>query len=346
MLDSKNSEYQSLKWSLLSLLLILSISFAIASPPPPSQNGGLPPGGRPPLCALNPVPNITGSWKMVADNQYQFNLAVKQSGRDFTGTMTRTNGQEPVDSVSGSVSSCTGIEFTRERQGSFVQQYSGNFSGSGEDFNLEGNFTYNGTGQYPWSARKSKEAPLSQGWDIFSEPLSSGKVQWIALDNGKLEAIFELNGASPNHRYIAGAHFFDPEGSTQLPAVCQFGGTKITCNREYQTREGATAKIIGSWDFGYLDTDGNGYGKAQFTLLPPAGTYFTQFTVRIGDQCNPANGSTSGCAVVYRTGTKMGQGFEKIIIPSAQLQNPLIPVLISGKIGTASQKVEGRKSKK
>ena len=153
-------------------------------------------------------------------------------------------------------------------------------------------------------------------------------MQWIALDNGKLEVIFRLNGASPNHRYIAGAHFYDPEGSTQLPAVCQFGGTKITCNREYQTREGATATIVGSWDFGYLETNGNGYGKSQFTLSPPADTYFAQFTLRIGDQCNPANGSTSGCAVVYRTGTKMGQAFEKIIIPSAQLQNPMIPLQI------------------
>jgi hypothetical protein len=167
------------------------------------------------------------------------------------------------------------------------------------------------------SATNYNESLLSPGWDVFSEPLSNGKVQWTVLDNGKLQVIFELIGASPNHRYIAGVHFFDPGGLGQMPAVCQFDGTKIECDRGPISRDDITATGLGAWDFGYLDTNEYGYGKAQYTLSPPPGTYYAQFTVRIGDQCNPSIGATGGCAVVYRTGTKIGQRFETIIIPSA-----------------------------
>jgi hypothetical protein len=160
---------------------------------------------------------------------------------------------------------------------------------------------------------QTNESTLSPGWDNFNQPLSSGKVLWTILDNGTLQVNFEVNGASPNHRYLAGAHFFDPGGFGKWPEVCHFGGTKISCDRGPQTREGVTATVIGAWDFGILETNKNGYGKAQFTLSPFAGTYYVQFTVRMGDQCNPATGQTSGCAVVYRTGTKFGQGLEDII---------------------------------
>jgi hypothetical protein len=162
---------------------------------------------------------------------------------------------------------------------------------------------------------QTHESTLSPGWDDLNEPLSSGKVLWTVLDNGKLDVTFQLNGASPNHRYIAGVHFFDPGGFGQLPGVCKFGGTKISCDRGPLIREGITATVIGAWDFGVLETNGNGYGKAQFTLSPPEGTYHVQFTVRMGDQCNPAAGQTSNCAVVFRTGTNMGEGFDTITIP-------------------------------
>ncbi len=159
MKKAENSAYPCLKkLGLLSLVMLLSILIVIAPPPPPSNNGwSLPPGGRPPACALNPVPNISGSWKMVANVQYQFDLELQQNGRDFTGTMTLTNGQEPVDTVNGSVSPCAGLEFIRNRQGSFIQQYKGKVLGSGRDLHLQGNFTHNGAGQYPWSASKVYE---------------------------------------------------------------------------------------------------------------------------------------------------------------------------------------------
>ena len=87
------------------------------------------------------------------------------------------------------------------------------------------------------------------------------------------------------------------------------------CDRSTLSREGLNATVIGGWDFGYVNTNGSGYGKDRFTLTPPPGTYYIQFTVRIGDKCDPTSGQTSGCAAVYRTGSKMGRGFEVINIP-------------------------------
>lgn len=177
---------------------------------------------------------------------------------------------------------------------------------------IEGLIVSNG-GNDPGQGQLHKAA-LSPGWDIFSEPLSNGAVLWTVSDNRNLQVNFELNGASPNHKYIVGAHFFDPGGSSNLPNVCQFGGWKIGCDRGPLTREGKTATLIGCWDFGYLETDGTGYGKAQFNLTPPPGIYYVQFTVRIGDKCDPSGGITSGCGAVYRTGDKCGEGLEVISI--------------------------------
>jgi|GEM_PF-1068095 len=177
---------------------------------------------------------------------------------------------------------------------------------------FEGPIVSNG-GNDPGQGQLHKAA-LSPGWDTFSEPLSNGKVLWAVFDNRNLQVIFELNGASPNHKYIVGAHFFDPGGSSNLSGACQFGGWKIGCGRGPLTREGKTVTGIGAWDFGYLETDGTGYGKAQFNLTPPPGIYYVQFTVRIGDKCDPSGGITSGCAAVYRTGDKCGEGLEVISI--------------------------------
>jgi len=175
-------------------------------------------------------------------------------------------------------------------------------------------------------------ATLSPGWDVSSEPLSSGMVLWTVRNDGILVVAFELNGASPNHRYIVGAHFFDPSGgSGQLPGVCQFAGDKISCDRGPLTREGITATGLGAWDFGFLDTNGNGDGTAQFNLAPPPGTYYLQFTVRIGNQCNPSVGITSGCSVAFRTGNKVGQGLAAITIPGT----PPAPTLPSPSGGSS-----------
>ena len=163
----------------------------------------------------------------------------------------------------------------------------------------------------PISAGEAHEAPLSPGWDIF-DPLSSGKVLWTVLGDGKLQVSFELNGARPNHKYIAGVHFFDPDGKG-LPGVCQFDGWKVGCSRDDLTREGRTATCIGAWDFGYLNTNEKGDGMSQFTLVPPRGTYYVQFSVRIGDTCI-ADKDTSGCGVAYRTEDNFGEGFEAISI--------------------------------
>jgi len=175
---------------------------------------------------------------------------------------------------------------------------------------------------FPPSAQ-AREVALSPGWDIFSEPLAIGKVDWNVLSNGTLKVTFELRGASPNHKYIVGTHFFDPGNAGKLRNVCEFGGGwKVGCERSALSREGVTATVIGGWDFGYVTTNVSGYGRAQFIMNPPPGTYYIQFTVRIGDQCNPATGQTGGCAAVYRTGNKMGQGFEVITIPGRAALSP------------------------
>ena len=153
-------------------------------------------------------------------------------------------------------------------------------------------------------------ADLTSGWDIFGDPLSNGNVSWTALDDGKLLISFELSGAQPNHKYIVGAHFFDPSDLSKFPEVEQFGGWRLPSYGIY-TREGNSANTDG-WDFGYLITDGNGDGKAQFVLAPSRGIYYVQFTVRIGPVC--IEGDTSGCGAVYRTGEKFGKMFEMISI--------------------------------
>jgi hypothetical protein len=153
-------------------------------------------------------------------------------------------------------------------------------------------------------------AVLSSGWDIFGDPLSNGDVSWTVLDDGKLLVSFRLSGAQPNHKYIVGAHFFDPSDLTKLPKVEQSGGWKLPSGGII-TREGNTANPS-AWDFGYLITDGNGDGKAQFVLAPSHGIYYVQFTVRIGPAC--IEGETSGCGAVYRTGEKFGERFEMISI--------------------------------
>ena len=166
----------------------------------------------------------------------------------------------------------------------------------------------------PGGAGGTHEAPLSPGWGIFDDPFSNGKVSWTVLDDGKLQVIFELNGARPNHWYLVGAHLWNPSDITKIPEVEQFGGWKLPSGG-LLTVEGNTVNPD-AWDFGYLNTTENGDGAAQFILTPSPGTYYVQFTVRIGATCM-SGVDTSGCAVVYRTGDKCGEGFEVITIGGA-----------------------------
>jgi hypothetical protein len=69
--------------------------------------------------------DVSGKWEMCANTNYEFDLDLGQSGDQISGTMTRTNGNEPVDSIYGTVSSDGKITFKRERPGQWVQNYTG-----------------------------------------------------------------------------------------------------------------------------------------------------------------------------------------------------------------------------
>lgn len=154
------------------------------------------------------------------------------------------------------------------------------------------------------------EAYLSPGWDT-SGPLETGKVSWDDSLPESLSVTFELRGALPSHTYTVGVHLFDPNDLANYPNVDNFLGWFV--DRGTSTREGRTATGE-AWDFGYLTTDQNGNGGETFSGYVPEGSYYAQFTVRMGSGCRPQEGQSDGCEVVYRTGDIFADGLEEIII--------------------------------
>jgi hypothetical protein len=95
--------------------------------------------------------DVTGDWNMLANVDYQFNLNLKQEGDKIVGTMKRINGQEPTDTIVGTISPSGRIKFTRYRPNDFTQAYTGQVS-SGNPLVMQGTYDHNGQGQYIWSA--------------------------------------------------------------------------------------------------------------------------------------------------------------------------------------------------
>ena len=143
--------------------------------------------------------------------------------------------------------------------------------------------------------------------------MSSGSgVTWSATATGtgqlSFQATFDLRGATPNHSYTAGAHFFQPAGMS-VPLVTQFGtATMISNSLTSSSRDGESTQstLVGGWDFGPLVTDGSGNAHAVFSYTIPNQAYYIQFTIRDGT-CS-AGGGGGGCYVDYRTGGKFGDG--------------------------------------
>ena len=168
------------------------------------------------------------------------------------------------------------------------------------------------------SARSQAAAPtsgkvnLTKGWDIFSDPLSFGQVNW-SVSGRELQAAFQLYGAKPNHEYTVGAHLFNEASVLTRPAVSSFGGWYV--GEGSNSRDNRKAFAV-AYDFGALRTNASGDGSAQFNLSIPPGAYSLQFTVRIGavNSCRPDSGKTSGCAVVYRSGNRHAEQMETIVI--------------------------------
>jgi len=146
---------------------------------------------------------------------------------------------------------------------------------------------------------------LTPGWDIFTDPLTKGKVIWnVPNRHRRLNVTFILDGALPNHEYTVGAHFFNAGTAVNFGDGKHVGGST-------STRDGVTADVD-AWDFGFLLTDSEGDGAAHFNLIPNSGTYSVQFTVRLGG--SPGCLETA-CEVVYRTGFIYSVNTEEIIIP-------------------------------
>ncbi|MCX8109831.1 MAG: hypothetical protein N3D15_01080, partial [Syntrophorhabdaceae bacterium] len=143
-------------------------------------------------------------------------------------------------------------------------------------------------------------ANLTRGWDIFGDPLSAGSVKWQTTQRGVMVE-FELRGARPTHAYTVGVHLFNPYNKASKVEYNTFGGYPVG-GEGVISREGNTAYTV-AWDFGQLYTNGNGDGFARFDLSVPPGTYYCQFTVRIGGEgtCLTSKGITHGCAAVYRS---------------------------------------------
>lgn len=111
-------------------------------------------GAYPWSAKCSPQLDLTGKWKMVA-NTAEFDFDLIQSGSEISGTMTRTNGVEPVDTIKGSVQSNGYVQFTRDRLGSWTQVYAGQIGGSGSSQSMQGTFTHDNQGSYPWTALRS-----------------------------------------------------------------------------------------------------------------------------------------------------------------------------------------------
>jgi hypothetical protein len=116
-----------------------------------------------PVSPSSIVPNIAGLWKMVANVAYDFDLVIQQNGYQITGTMTRTNGDEPMDSIEGTIDANGKIVFTRNRAGSFVQVYSGQVSGTGSSLSIGGTYDHDNSGAYSWSASWSGASSTPMG---------------------------------------------------------------------------------------------------------------------------------------------------------------------------------------
>ncbi len=138
-------------------------------------------------------------------------------------------------------------------------------------------------------------------------------MRWETTQRGVVVQ-FELRGAKPNHAFTAGVHLFNAYNKTSRPEQNTFGGYLVG-DGGVISREGNTAYTI-AWDFGQIYINGNGDGFARFDLSVPPGTYFCQFTVRIGGEgtCLTSKGIFHGCGVVYRTGNRFAQNFETITI--------------------------------
>ena len=147
--------------------------------------------------------------------------------------------------------------------------------------------------------------PVTPGWDAFDDGKGSVTYELISgpRRQRKLRITYKLE-AKPLQKYDLAIGIFYPP-NTPGDGLKFFGVPRFL--RETHTREDVTA-IIDGFIVGKLNTDRFGKGQTHVDLdlsTVPAGTYNAQFTwTRLSDlRC------------YYRTGTKFGQDFAKIVLP-------------------------------
>lgn len=98
-------------------------------------------------------PQLAGRWAMVANVTFEFDLILDQTGGTITGTMVRTNGIEPDDPVTGTVTPDGRVTFVRERAGSWTQTYAGAVDATASPMTMSGLFNQDGGVVYvAWTA--------------------------------------------------------------------------------------------------------------------------------------------------------------------------------------------------
>lgn len=143
------------------------------------------------------------------------------------------------------------------------------------------------------------------GWDVFGK-LSKGRVIYTVTGNprarkSKLQITYILNGAEPNQSYDVAFGVFNLPGD----GLTSFGVPRF--QRGTYTREGVTAThdafIVGRFT---TNRAGNGETHVDLDLTGvPAGSYDVQFTWT----------RRTDTHAFYRTGTKYGQDFARIVVP-------------------------------
>lgn len=131
---------------------------------------------------------ISGVWDMVANTHYKFDLNISVNNNVISGTMTRTNGSEPVDQLKGNVLSNGTFKFQRIRAGSWVQNYTGRVVGG----KLTGNFDQGGQGNYGWYASR-KSANVSS---VTTVPPSQPNVSSSSGFDGKYSGTCRIYSGS------------------------------------------------------------------------------------------------------------------------------------------------------
>jgi hypothetical protein len=153
----KSSYGQKACFCAIALLLVAAVSISMAAYTPKyhSSSAGSSEDQSGSSAPENAQYDLSGKWKMVANIDYNFDLDIKQRADQITGTMTRTNGDEPVDKISGTVSSDGKVQFTRVRPDQWTQIYTGTISGSQGSLSLTGTLTQSGSAPVSWNATQA-----------------------------------------------------------------------------------------------------------------------------------------------------------------------------------------------